>query len=134
MKLITVAALLFSTSVIAANQCKPDDICLKFESNRASKTIHCKSIKLASIENNDENRKALWVTVNRRNAIYKYAQDNHDEISKIHVMNDVFGLKIDENAKMDFMMILDSQHKNNAAETLVSCHNYLSSNKLLSNN
>lgn len=132
MKIITVAALLFSSSAMAANQCKPDDVCLKFESSKSSKAIRCSSISLASITNNEEYGKVLSISVNRRNTIFRYAQENHDEVSTIHLMNESFGLKIDKSIKEDLMMILDNQRKSKAAEALVSCHDYLYSNKLLS--
>lgn len=134
MKLITFAALLFSTSVMAANQCKPDDVCLKFESSNASKEIRCKSISMVSIRNNDEYGRALSISVNRRNAFHKYNQEYNNEDSKIYIMNEEFKLQleIDESTIMDLMMVLNNQRKKKAAEKLVSCHSYLSSNKLLS--
>ncbi|UPK82459.1 hypothetical protein LW139_07140 [Proteus vulgaris] len=134
MKLLIVAALLFSTPVMAANQYNPDNVCLKFESSNASKEVRCKSISTASIVDNDDHGQVLSVSVYRRQAIHDYNQEyNHSE-SKIYIMNEEFKLQFetDKNVIMDLMLILDNQRKSKAAEELISCHDYLRSNKLLS--
>ena len=134
MKLFIVAAILFSAPVMAANQCNPDDICLKFESSNVSKEVRCKSISAASIADNDVHGRALSVSVYRRQAFHNYNQEYNNNESKIYIMNEGFKLqfKTDKSVIMDLMLILDNQRKNKAAEELVSCRDYLRSNKLLS--
>lgn len=49
MKLLTVATLLFSTSVIATNQCKPDDICFSITAGTEEIVVQCKDVKYAGM-------------------------------------------------------------------------------------
>lgn len=49
MKLLTVATFLFSTSVMATNQCKPDDICFSITAGNEEIVVQCKDVKYAGM-------------------------------------------------------------------------------------
>ncbi|EQC1412998.1 hypothetical protein ACY2L5_004357 [Providencia rettgeri] len=85
MKLITAAALLFSTSVMAANQCKPDDVCLSFKTNKGELSIACKNIESAEIDTHIQENDSLGVRFKNDTGLSDFSVKNIGQIADINI-------------------------------------------------
>ncbi|MEQ4625201.1 hypothetical protein AB6G19_05510 [Providencia manganoxydans] len=95
MKLITVAALLFSTSVMAANQCKPDDVCLVIETGNDIHSVPCSGIKSTKFKYSEKHGNEFVVYVDEEYDFNRFARRNYNrgnEVS-IYLLNYKFKLK-----------------------------------------
>lgn len=126
MKLITVAALLFSTSAIAANQCKPDDVCLKFESNESTYTLHCKGIGRVEINDADSGDTFFTIFLKKEYNLYEYAKNNYKEDSVMSIFNKKFKLTIGQRVRRVLVIPITSSEIKESTDSLMSCVKSLS--------
>ncbi|WP_368888132.1 hypothetical protein [Proteus columbae] len=85
MKLITVAALLFTTSAIADNQCKPDDICLSFNTSKGELFIACKNIESAEIDSHIQENDSLRIRLKNDTGLSNFSVKNIGQIADINI-------------------------------------------------
>ncbi|WP_404460752.1 hypothetical protein [Providencia rettgeri] len=85
MKLITVAALLFSASSMAANQCKPDDVCLKLEVDNDFHSVTCSGIKSAEFKHSEKYGEQFVVYVDEQNNFNAFARHNRNNANDVSI-------------------------------------------------
>lgn len=131
MKLITVAALLFSTSVIAANQCKPDDVCVSFEpfdTKEKSFEVKCKDISHPDVTNNRYDMNVLSfqtlepVDVKNESSIAGFS------VGSLYVLNQKYGdIRVESNVSDSMSTYINDDAQANIASALISCVDSLKS-------
>lgn len=95
MKLPVVVALLLSTSAMAANQCKPDDICLKIETGSDIHAVPCSGIKSTKFKYSEKYGDEFVIYVDEKYDFNRFARRNYNngnEVS-IYLLNYKFNLK-----------------------------------------
>lgn len=124
MKLITVAALLFSTSVMAANQCKPDDICLKLETNNDVHSVACSGIKSAEFKHSEKYGEQFVVYVDEQNNFNAFARRNRNNANDVSIYLSNYKFKLGFlNPRLRDNIAIDISHEkiSEAANKVKSC-------------
>ncbi|MET4878569.1 hypothetical protein AB7160_01275 [Morganella morganii] len=84
MKLL-VMGILFSTSVIAANHCKPDDVCLSFKTSKDELSIACKNIESAKISTVIEKNDSLDIYLNGDTGLSDFSAKNMYQTAELYI-------------------------------------------------
>lgn len=95
MKLFIVAALLFSTSVVAGDQCKPDDICLKIEVDDDFHSVPCSGIKSAEFKHSEKDGEQFVVYVDDKNNFHSFAMRNRYRTNDASIYLSNYKFKLD---------------------------------------
>ncbi|MGJ3349447.1 hypothetical protein AAZR23_08120 [Morganella sp. Je.2.23] len=88
MKLLVAVVILFSASVMAANQCKPDDVCLTFKTNKDELPIACKNIESAKISlfsTYFENNKSLAIVLKEDAGLGEFSAKNINQLAELYI-------------------------------------------------
>ncbi|MTC44274.1 hypothetical protein GKR71_00270 [Providencia sp. wls1922] len=130
MKLITVAALLFSTSVMAANQCKPDDVCMSFTPDSSGEkgfSVECKDIYFTELKNDIYDTKKLSVKMTRSIDVKNEASLTGYSYGVIRILSYEYGhVSVDDMVK-DKIYLSINDEQIDAANALISCVDSLKS-------
>ncbi|EMD6370812.1 TPA: hypothetical protein ACYSAQ_001168 [Morganella morganii] len=84
MKLL-VMGILFSTSVMAANQCKPDDVCLSFKTSKDELSITCKNIESARISTVIEKNDSLDIHLSGDTGLSDFSAKNMYQTAELYI-------------------------------------------------
>lgn len=84
MKLL-VMGILFSTSVMAANQCKPDDVCLSFKTSKDELSITCKNIESAKISTVIGKNDSLDIHLNGDTGLSDFSAKNMYQTAELYI-------------------------------------------------
>ncbi|QUC26988.1 hypothetical protein JY390_06615 [Providencia stuartii] len=85
MKLLAVAALLFSTSTIAANQCKPDNECLSFKTSESEISIACRNIESAKLNTYIDTNDSLAIMLKSGTGLSDFSVKNTGKTIDIYI-------------------------------------------------
>lgn len=85
MKLLAIFSLLFSTFAMAANQCKPDDICLSFKTSKDELSIACKNIESAEIDTHIQENDSLGIRLKNNTGLSGFSVKNIGQIADINI-------------------------------------------------
>ncbi|MGO2337449.1 hypothetical protein [Providencia sp.] len=124
MKLITVAALLFSVSALAANQCKPDDLCLKIEVDNDFHSVPCSGIKSAEFKRSEKYGEQFVVYVDDKNDFNSFAMRNRYRTNDASIYLSNYKFKLDFlNPRLRDNIAIDISHEKiiEAANKVKSC-------------
>lgn len=127
MKLLVVAALLLSTSAMADNQCKLDDVCVLFEPFGVKEKgfeIKCKNIVSPKIETNRYDIEVLSfrtlepVEIKNESLVMGYS------VGTLYILNQKYGeLRVDTHVSRSASIYVEGDIQINAANALIDCVN-----------
>ncbi|HGN0014056.1 TPA: hypothetical protein ACXN03_000700 [Proteus mirabilis] len=124
MKLITVAALLFSASAMAADQCKLDDACIVFKPDSIEEkgfSVKCENIYFAELKDDLYDSKKLVVKMIDPIDIKNKSSLTGYSFGVINILNHIYGgARIDINLSDNIYLSIDESQVN-AANALISC-------------
>lgn len=132
MKLITVASLLFSTSVMAANQCKPDDVCVSFkpfDAKEKSFEVKCKDVSRPDVSTNRYDMNVLSFQI-----IEPVDENNESSVTgfsvgNFYILNQKYSeLRVESNVSDSMSIYVNDDAQVNAAYSLVKCIESLNNN------
>lgn len=85
MKLLIAVVILFSASVMAENQCKPDDICLSFKTSKDELSIACENIESANISTYIEKNDSLDIQLKGDTGLSDFSAKNMYQIAELYI-------------------------------------------------
>lgn len=85
MKLLAIFSLLFSTCAMAANQCKPDDICLSFKTSKDELSIACKNIESAEIDSHIQENDSLGIRLKNNTGLSGFSVKNIGQVADVNI-------------------------------------------------
>ncbi|MCW2254041.1 hypothetical protein M2263_000132 [Providencia alcalifaciens] len=131
MKLITIAALLFSTSVMAANLCKSDDVCVSFEpfdTEEKSFEIKCKDISHPDMSTNQYDMNVLSFQILKPVDVKSESSIAGFSVGSLYVLNQKYGeIRVESNVSDSMSTYVNDDTQLNAANALISCVDLLKS-------
>ena len=131
MKLIAAATLLFSTSVFAANQCKPDDVCISFKPfdvKEKSFEIKCKDIVQPDIAPNRYDMNVLSFQILNPVDVKNESSIAGFSVGALYILNRKYGeLRVESNISDSMSTYVNDDAQLNVANALISCVDSLKS-------
>nr|WP_272578161.1 MULTISPECIES: hypothetical protein [unclassified Providencia] len=123
-KLLTAAAILFSASGMATNQCKPDDVCIVFRPDSIEEkgfSVECENIYLAELKDDLYDSKKLIVKMTNPIDIKNKSSLTGYSFGVINILNHNYGgARIDISLSDNIYLSIDESQVN-AADALISC-------------
>ncbi|HIH4317562.1 TPA: hypothetical protein ACYSBI_001498 [Morganella morganii] len=131
MKLFAVVAILFSASVIAANQCRPDDVCISyvpFDARNKGFEVECKNIKNIKMDKNQYDMTELSFDLIEPIDIKNKSAVDYYSFGTLYILNNKYAdLRGDTSVSSGMSIYVDGMEQVNAASALISCVKSLSS-------
>ncbi|HEC8346204.1 TPA: hypothetical protein RG646_RS07320 [Providencia rettgeri] len=131
MKLIIVAALLFSASVMASNQCKPDDVCVSFEpfdAKEKSFEVKCKDVSQPDVSTNQYDMNVLSFHILEPVDVKNESSKAGFSIGSVYILNQKYGETRVESSVTDSMSTyINDEAQASIASALISCVDSLKS-------
>lgn len=125
MKLITVAAFLLSASAMAANQCKPDDICVSFkpfDTKEKGFEVRCKDISQPDVSTNRYDMNVLSFQILEPVDVKNKSSITGFSVGSLYVLNQKYGeIRVESNVSDSMSTYINDDTQANIASALISC-------------